>query len=73
MRLYDLLVSFWVANTVVLSNRIRYTHWGDPGQNGPGCWAKRLHRADRWIRPPRPPDCGDAVQKLGLHHRGAST
>ena len=62
------------ANIVVLSNLLRYTYRGDPGQNDrPDSWAKCIHRAGRWIRPPRPPDCGDAVQNMGRYYHGAGT
>ena len=69
-----LLVSSLGANVAVLSNLIHYTHRGDPGQDDwPGNWDKCIHRAGRWIRPPRPPGCGDAAKNMGRYYHGAGT
>ena len=71
--IWFLLVIFTGIDVPVLSMHIHYTHWRDPGHNEPASWAKRHHRADHWIRPPRPPDCDDAVQDVGLYHHDAGT
>ena len=57
----------------VLSMRIHYTRWPDPGHNKPASWAKRHHRVDYWICSPRPPNCDDAVQNVGLYQHEAGT
>ena len=70
---YDPLVIFLCANIPVLSIRVRHTRRHDPGHNEPASWAKRHHRAYHRIRHPRPPDCDDAVQNLGLYLHDSST
>ena len=72
--LYNLLIISLDVDIPVLSMRIlHYTRWSDPGHNQPASWAKRHHRVGHWICSPRPPNCDDAVQNLGLYQHEAGT
>ena len=59
---------FLGVNLRVPSIHTHYTHRHDRSRNERDNWANCPPGVDHWIRPPRPPDCDDAVQNLGLYH-----
>ena len=64
---------FLGVNLRVPSIHTHYTHRHDRSRNERDNWANCPPGVDHWIRPPRPPDCDDAVQNLGLYHHAAGT